>query len=148
MSDTFDYEKAQRWITMWVNTVDHPQMTWAWDIVIGVLDVHAAAGLTPLNSMKEQRSELWTDWFASWEGGDAHFAVHGAMHEFANACPEERISEQILTVNEAYEIGIGKGKGVRARAKEKKAAPTPKAATLRVVVDNTTTAKAPKGGAK
>lgn len=133
---TFDYEKATRWIASWVLTVSDPTLTWAWDATYGTIDAYAVAGFGPKNTMRANRAELWYDWFLSWEGGDAHYGIHGVMQEFAHACPEEAVGQQLVTVNEALDIGRGK-KVVSPRKSTSKRAPAKKTATLRVVVDNT-----------
>lgn len=129
----FDYDKATRWLGAWVLTVDHPTLTWAWEVTSGTIDAYAVANLTPKTPMRVNRAELWYDWFMSWEGGDAHYGIHGVMQEFAHACPEEAVSQQLVTVSEAFDIG--KGNKVTTRRSKSKA-PAEKA-TLRVVVDNT-----------
>lgn len=135
---SFDYEKAKQWVFGWVVTVDNPQLTWSWDVVVGIIDVYAAANLTPKNSMSANRRELWHDWFNAWQDGEAHYGIHGAMQEFANACPEEYMSHQVITLNEAYEIGMNR-KLVPKGKKREKPEVKPTAPMLRVVVDNTAT---------
>lgn len=135
----FDYEKATRWIGSWVITIDDPTLTWAWEATYGTIDAYAVAGFSPKNTMRANRAELWHDWFMSWSGGDAHYGVHGVMQEFAHACPEEAVNQQLVTVNEAFDIGKG-NKLLPRRSKSK--APAEKT-TLRVVVDNTATKRTP-----
>jgi hypothetical protein len=135
----FDYEKATRWVNAWVATVDHPNLTWAWDVTVGVIDVYATMNLTRDNTVTANRKEMWFDWFNAWEEGDAHWGIHGMMEEFAHACPEEAQAEQVITLNEAYEIGMGRKLAPKGGKKPRKAPEVkPAAPALRVVVDNTT----------
>lgn len=133
----FDDAKARRWLGSWVSTVDNPQLTWAWDAVAGVIDVYAALNLTRENTLESNRRELWHDWFSSWDGGEAHYGVHGVMQEFAFACPEEIATQQLLTVEEAFDIGRGKSPSATHPSRRK--APKEKPSGLRIVVDNTNT---------
>jgi hypothetical protein len=134
---SFDHERARRWVAAWVSTVDHPQLTWAWDVVVAVIDVYATMNLSPDNTMTLNRKELWYDWFNAWQEGDAHWGVHGVMQEFAHACPEEHVEHQLLTLNEAYDIGMGRKLAPKGGKKRQKPEEKPAAPTLRVVVDNT-----------
>jgi len=136
----FDYEKAARWIEGWVETVDHPQLTWAWDAVVGVLDVYANLNVTSDTPLSMARKELWFDWFNAWQDGDAHYGIHGVMQEFAHACPDEHMDHQVITLNEAYDIGMGRKLAPRGGKKRQPPETKPTAPTLRVVIDNTTTA--------
>jgi hypothetical protein len=104
---TFKYDRAQQWIDGWVSTVSHPELVWAWEVTLGIIDLYATVSVTKKDSLDAKRRELWYDWFSSWDGGDAHFGIHGAMQEFAYACPEGRESEQLLVVAEAYDLGTG-----------------------------------------
>lgn len=134
---TFDYTKAQAWLNGWVATVDCPELTWAWEATVGVIDLYATISIDEDDSLEAKRAELWADWFASWEGGDAHYGIHGVMQEFAHACPEDCLSEQVLAINEAYDFATGKGGTQRRPTRVKKAPPpTP---VVRLVVDNTPT---------
>ncbi len=132
----FRYDLAQKWLAGWVSTVNHPELGWAWNTLVGVIDVYAMYSLTPKEGMQEKRAEFWNDWFASWgEEGEAHHGIYGMMQEFANACPEGLESEQLLVIAEAFAYGQGvktlpKGKR-KAGLPDKK--PTLPPVTLRVL---------------
>jgi hypothetical protein len=135
---SFDFDRAKKWVASWVSTVNHPQLTWAWDVTVGCIDVYAAMNLTADTTMTRNRKEYWYDWFNAWQDGDAHWGIHGLMQEFAHACPEEYQSNQVITLNEAYDIGMGRKLTPKGGKKPRKAPETkPVAPTLRVVVDNT-----------
>jgi len=139
MSDTtFAYAKAQAWLNGWVSTADHPELTWAWEACVGIIELYAVISATDETPLDAKRAELWSDWFASWEGGDAHYGIHGAMQEFAHACPEDCVNDQLLAIAEAYDFATGKvDKQKRLSRAKVKVKPEPLKPVLKLVVDNT-----------
>lgn len=142
-SGSFDHRRAVAWIHGWVATVDHPELTWAWDAAVRVVQVYAELGAAceghdddalPDDRVRVHADEHWADWFAAWEGGDAHYGVHGAMQEFAYACPEELCGEQLRVIGEALDHGWGRTPtvpvGKRAKGAGAKAAAPPPALRL------------------
>jgi hypothetical protein len=133
---TFHDRQAVNYLGRWIDTVDDPQLNWAWDIVQEVIDVYARSRVTAGVSFPAARREMWRDWFAAWDEGEAHFGVHGAMTELQHACPADRYEELLITLDESVRIGeTGKlpVRPRRARVGEKTPAAAPR---LRLVIDN------------
>lgn len=104
-SRPFDDRKAMGYIDKWVSTVAHPELTWAWDVACGVIELYAALSTTRKKSLAACRREQWFDWFASWDEGDAHFGIRGAKEEVENAIPLEHWDSFCVTLDQARQIG-------------------------------------------
>lgn len=130
MSTPFMYDNARKWVNGWVGNVGDPQLSWAWNATVGVIDLYASISLTPTEGMHEKRAEFWMDWFVAWEedGGEAHYGIYGVMQEFMHACPDGMESEQLLVISEAF--GYGKGESApRGRRKPVPSKEVPKPPT-------------------
>lgn len=116
-TERFDHRRAVAWLNGWVATADEPELQWAWEAAVAIVDVYARLGVgceeprdgeSPEEQLRRHADEQWADWFASWEEGDAHFGVHGAVQEFAFACPPELVGDQLRVVQEAWDHGWGR----------------------------------------
>jgi hypothetical protein len=132
----FHDRPAVTYLSRWIATVDDPQLNWAWDIVQEIVDLYARANHGGEVAFIAARREMWRDWFAVWDDGDAHFGVHGAMAELQHACPAERYEELLLTLEESVQIGETGKLPTRSRRPRVGAKPPPPAPRLSLVVDN------------
>lgn len=141
------YKRAKAHIDAFISRVDHPTLNWAWEIVVGVLEVVSIASSD--SPLEEAMQETWAEFFDALNDGEATSVVHGCAMTLLEECPAAKVGELNAVIAEAERIGI---EGARKRAttpkkpataaKSKKAAnatatPEPPKTGLRLVVNNT-----------
>ena len=124
---TFRYAKATAHVERWVQEVDHPELTWAFAVVVGTVVCYADISI-PDDAAPRVRSkkiaEMWEDWFnAGYDDGCAHYGIHGVYQEFLMACPSGAEGAQILVLEQA--AAIGRGEVPTASMEQRRRAPTP-----------------------
>lgn len=116
----FNYYPAMQWLNGWAATVDDPEFTWAWQAVVGVIDAHAAVPLAPRflgptsaepsdpdEALRERRNYYWLDWFSGWRADAVHGGMSGTVSEALLACPEERLEEFTIVIEQAFATACG-----------------------------------------
>jgi hypothetical protein len=107
----FDYVKARRAVDLWVDNLNHPNVNWSWEIMLGCAEVYGNLGVNKFGTFKESLASIYHDFFDAWHNGSANFGIIGIMQEFAEACPEEHAEDQSRIMALAFAAGKS-GKGV------------------------------------
>jgi hypothetical protein len=85
----FNDKKFRSCVTEWVNGISDSDLTRAWDIVQGCLQVHAKVDKEASQTLGESRMEVYEDFSLAIEGEAATYAMIGLLHEFEQMTPDE-----------------------------------------------------------
>jgi hypothetical protein len=75
----FRYPLARAAVDDWVRHLDHPNVNWAWEIVLRTAEVYRDLGRQPGESAARALAAVGYDFFDAWHEGSANFGIIGVM---------------------------------------------------------------------
>jgi len=103
--EEFDYARARRAVDLWVDNLNNEFVNWAWDVVIGVVEVYANTSVEKDQKYSEALAGIYFDFFDAWHEGAANLGIIGMVQELQAACPPEHAADLDRIMRLAYEAG-------------------------------------------
>lgn len=117
MTTDFAYERAKRVMVRWVESIADPQLNWAWDAAVGIIDVYAGLAMSRDMSFMDGLAQVWKDWYGVFDGGAANIGILGAYDEFVQSVPDDYHADIQRIVALAVECGTTRKALARGAAK-------------------------------
>lgn len=102
----FNPTAAKKPIEDWVESMDLPELRWAWAVARDCMDVVAHHSTPWGGTRATQKAILWHEWFGAFlYDANANYTVHALVTELKSACPEDIAHGLYRVVAEGYDAG-------------------------------------------